>query len=129
LKPQPAAVTREKERTKQYVAPNGQIKLDLSEFTEPSKGPFEQIALFEEDKEITESDDQPSAFSLLNYLKQRKLKVIDQREKGGNLWIVGGEEIDTLIEELDKMGIKFNFTQNGSKSTNYMPGWYTTYKE
>jgi very-short-patch-repair endonuclease len=129
LKAQPAAVTREKERIKQYVAPNGQIKLDLSGLTEPSKGSMEQIALFEEENKITENDDQHTSFSLLNYLKQRKLKVIDQRDKGGNLWVVAGDEIEPLMEELDKMDIKFNFTQNGSKSTNYMPGWYSSYRD
>ncbi|MGD7054238.1 AAA domain-containing protein [Sutcliffiella horikoshii] len=129
LKARHTPVTRE-ERIIQYVStPNGQIKFDLSGHTEPSKGSFEQIALLEEDNKITVADYQPSSFSLLNFLKERKLRVIDQREKGGNLWVVGGEELDTLMEILDKKGVKFNFTQKGSKSTNYLPGWYSSYRD
>ena len=109
-------------------AQNGQIKLDLFDNTEPLKGSYQQIALFDEENNSNEKEQQSKSFSLYDYLTQKKLEVIDQREKGGSLWVVAGDEIEPLMEELAKMDIKFNFTQNGSKSTNYMPGWYTSFK-
>lgn len=122
-------VIEKKETKDQYVkAQSGKIELALTDFPEPTKGKVEQIALFDEEIKINMSDQPYEKFSLNNFFKQRSLKVIDQREKGGNLWVVGGDELESLMEELDRMGIKFNFTQKGSKSTNYLPGWYSLFK-
>ncbi|QWC23579.1 AAA family ATPase [Bacillus haikouensis] len=108
-----------------------QMNLDLSDISVPSKGYSEQIALFDEEKEHILSVENPRSrkFSLYNYLIQRELEVIDQREKGGSLWVVGGSEIEPVMEELDRMDIKFSFTQKGSRSTNYMSAWYTKYRD
>nr|WP_285891040.1 AAA domain-containing protein [Mesobacillus subterraneus] len=122
-------VIEKKENKSQYVkAQNEQIKLDLFDGPVSTNGSFEQIVLFNEENDTNNNDQQSKSFSLYTYLKQRELEVTDQREKGGNLWVVGGEELKPLMAELGKKEIKFNFTQKGSKSTNYMPGWYTSFK-
>jgi hypothetical protein len=67
--------------------------------------------------------------SLLEYLQQLGYEVIDKREKGGALWLIGGKELEPFIKQLsEKEKIKFNFTIKGSKSTNNKPAWYTQSK-
>ncbi|MGG4548944.1 AAA domain-containing protein [Rossellomorea marisflavi] len=67
-------------------------------------------------------------FNLYNYLTQKELEVFDQREKGGRLWVSGGMELEDIMADLKKKGFNFTFTENGSKTTLYKPGWYTTNK-
>ncbi|TYS45620.1 AAA domain-containing protein [Bacillus infantis] len=63
------------------------------------------------------------------FLESKGLEVIDKRNKGGALWVLGGQELSPLIEELRKDNIVFTFAYNGSKSTDKRPSWYTSYLE
>ncbi|MBY6054699.1 hypothetical protein [Cytobacillus firmus] len=54
--------------------------------------------------------------------------MVDKREKGGALWLIGDQELTDLIEELRKQKITFTFAYNGSKSTNKRPAWFTSYQ-
>ncbi|WP_027088202.1 AAA domain-containing protein [Cohnella panacarvi] len=70
--------------------------------------------------------DQPSApFELLSYLKEKDLKFIDNRNKGGALWVVGDREIWSTLGPLAKQGFKFSYLPKGSQTTKNKPGWYT----
>lgn len=51
--------------------------------------------------------------SLYSYLTSNNYEVIDNRPKGGSLWLVGGAELRPLINELRQKGITFQFTAKG----------------
>ncbi|WP_144553347.1 hypothetical protein [Bacillus sp. X1(2014)] len=63
---------------------------------------------------------------LVEYLQKSGYEVLDKREKGGALWVIGGEELEHFIEELSvSENIKFSFAKKGSKSTKNVPAWFT----
>lgn len=81
------------------------------------------------DKEYTaNSSDNPKDW-LEKYLLNKGLKVIDKREKGGNLWVIGGVDLKPIFKELATKGVNFTFVSNGSRTTQNKPGWYTKFKE
>ena len=65
---------------------------------------------------------------LKKYLVGNGYEVVDERENGGALWLIGGQELFSLVSELSKQQILFTFAYNGSKTTNKRPAWYTTYQ-
>lgn len=65
---------------------------------------------------------------LKQYLENLGYEVVDKREKGGALWLIGDQEFTDLIEELRKQKITFTFAYNGSKSTNRRAAWFTSYQ-
>jgi len=71
--------------------------------------------------EITKNQD-----TFLNeYLTSKKLSVLDKREKGGCIWIIGGKNLEPIIDELKTtMNITFKFAPNGGKTTKMQPAWY-----
>ena len=57
------------------------------------------------------------------------MKVIDERNQGGYLWVVGRRE---MIEEavnfaIEKFGISGKYSPG--KTTHFGPGWYTKTKK
>lgn len=64
--------------------------------------------------------------TIADFIRKYNLDYVDQREKGGVLWIVKDESFKECINELEKYSFVFNYTVNGSKSTNYKPAWYLT---
>lgn len=57
-------------------------------------------------------------------LTNKGLIMIDKRNIGGRLWVVGGPELDQIFKGFEKEGIHFAFTENGSRTTKHLPGWY-----
>lgn len=57
---------------------------------------------------------------------QRKLELIDMRDEGGSLWIIGGKELSSILNDLKQKEIRFLYTNKGSTFTNYRPAWYTS---
>ena len=62
--------------------------------------------------------------NVIAILRERKVKFKDKRNKGGSLWITGGQELLPLIEECREAGYIFKYSANGSKQTRHKPGWY-----
>ena len=77
--------------------------------------------LLDKSKEIISIIDLDSA---INYFKSKNIEVIDKREKGGALWIVGGVELTNDMEILSMNKIKFKYLKSGGKSTDNRPSWY-----
>ena len=71
------------------------------------------------DSATTHSDD-----SLFYLLDKEGILYIDNREKGGALWIVGGHELDGVISTCEKLGFHFLYTEKGGRVTKSKPGWY-----
>jgi hypothetical protein len=63
-------------------------------------------------------------FQLVEYLKQYMLEVIDQREDGETLWVVGGWGLHEVLLPLKKEYIYFRFAEQGSQATGNRPAWY-----
>lgn len=58
-------------------------------------------------------------------LDRRELEYIDLREGAErNLWVIGGGELDSTMNELSKRGARFTFTFRGSKATRGRAGWW-----
>jgi very-short-patch-repair endonuclease len=49
------------------------------------------------------------------------LAVVDQRTKGGALWVIGGRELEDLLSPYG-----FKFAASGSHATKRRPAWYAT---
>lgn len=67
---------------------------------------------------------QTDSGGLVESLRKSKLEVHDKRDRGGCLWVVGGYELQTLMDSLKSNGFKFSFTPNGSRTTKHRPAWY-----
>jgi len=67
---------------------------------------------------------QSDSLSLADRFKKLDLEVHDKRDRGGCLWVVGGYELQTLMNTLKADGLRFSFTPNGSRTTGRRPAWY-----
>lgn len=84
-----------------------------------------QIDLFEEisdDRFIKETDDW-----LKEYLASKGLSIVDKRDIGGSLWVIGGNELKPIFDDLESKDVHFQYVKKGSRSTRHQPGWYTQY--
>lgn len=61
---------------------------------------------------------------IIIFLKKGNIKYIDNRGKGGALWIVGGKELANIVNKAKEFGITFRFKPKGGKATNKQPGWW-----
>ncbi len=52
-------------------------------------------------------------FNLLLFLQTKGLRVIDNREKGGGVWVVGGSELSPVMQTLAAKGIHFKLYPGG----------------
>lgn len=62
--------------------------------------------------------------SLSDAFKKANLEVHDKRDRGGCFWVIGGDELQPLMDELTAAGFRFSFTPNGSRTTGRRPAWY-----
>jgi hypothetical protein len=65
-----------------------------------------------------------SSTDLRHLFKAENLEIHDKRDRGGCFWVVGGAELQPLMEMLRKRGITFSYTANGSRTTGRRPAWY-----
>lgn len=70
----------------------------------------------------TEADD--PFVGLLQKIADAEGKIIDKRQNGGALWIVGGKNLSPIMNEFKKMGISFIFKAGGGKATGGKDGWW-----
>ncbi len=62
---------------------------------------------------------------IVNAIEEQGLKFVDLRETSeGNLWVIGGGELDNVMKQLAKRGASFEFTFRGNKATVGNPGWW-----
>lgn len=69
--------------------------------------------------------------SLLDMIKDNGIEYVDKRSKpGGNLWIIGGEELKPFVDECKALlGASFTFCPNGGLATHRQQSWFTTFKD
>ncbi len=63
-------------------------------------------------------------FDLLDFLSDHGLEIIDLRSQGGTIWIVGGEDLISIIDLLEPHGFQFKFLESGVDSTDNRPAWF-----
>jgi very-short-patch-repair endonuclease len=61
---------------------------------------------------------------LINHLNQHSLKYIDKLQSNGALWVIGGEELSKVLNEIEHKGYRFKYAANGSKTTKSKAAWY-----
>ena len=61
---------------------------------------------------------------IIAFLRENDVEYIDKREKGGALWIVGGIEMQKIVETCEEFGVHFEFKKNGGKATKNRDGWW-----
>lgn len=52
-----------------------------------------------------------------------RVEVIDKRSQGGRLWVVGGQELSSIMVTLFVQGLKFTFVAAGATETGNRPSW------
>ncbi len=64
--------------------------------------------------------------SLTGYLKSMGLEVIDKRERGGALWVIGDKGIDPILKETRKIfGTLWTYSERGGAATRHRAAWFT----
>lgn len=64
---------------------------------------------------------------VVEFLEEQELKYTDLRGvNGGELWVIGGGELDSTMDKLSRRGAKFEFTFRGNKATMGRAGWWLT---
>ena len=82
----------------------------------------EQISLPLAEQAVMETDVQKTDIG--DILKEKGISFIDKRERGGALWVIGGHELDALMEELKGMGFRFWFSKKGGRVSKNQPAWF-----
>ncbi|GEL78694.1 AAA domain-containing protein [Tenuibacillus multivorans] len=114
----------DKDLIKPFTNDNIRTDSQLKLFVDETDG-IQQMNLFE--KESVKNSSVESNDWLIEHLANKGLSVVDKRDKGGSLWVVGGNELKPIFKELANEEIYFQYAPNGSRSTKKQPGWYTQY--
>jgi curved DNA-binding protein CbpA len=61
-------------------------------------------------------------------LQRLGLEVMDRRQSGGALWVVGGEECRPVVEALGRVGVHFVFAKAGGRASGRRPAWFTNWR-
>src|SRR5260221_3373442 len=69
------------------------------------------------------------SFNLILFLQTRGLKVIDNRADRGGIWVIGGNELATVMQVLAAKSIHFKFIPGGvpyrsGSANHYVDGWF-----
>lgn len=61
-------------------------------------------------------------------LKEQGYEAIDNRSKGGSLWVVGGEQLAKELRSFASLGYYFRYASKGGRATGHKPAWYSKNK-
>lgn len=75
------------------------------------------------DQTVTASD------TLSGLLSEAGIEIIDKRNVGGLLWIIGGRELEPLAQRCREIGVNFNFKAGGGKVCKGRDAWWTSDKD
>lgn len=67
---------------------------------------------------------QKKPFPILEYISEKGLKYIDNRDKNGALWVLGDWSVNEKLFPLKKHKIYFRYTKKGGRATKYKPAWF-----
>lgn len=58
-------------------------------------------------------------------LSKSGLLFVDNRQSGGNLWVIGDQSLMPTMIELRKLGLHFRYRSEGGRATRGKPAWWT----
>lgn len=61
--------------------------------------------------------------SLREYLESLGLETRDRLDLGGNLWVIGDQSLESVMENLRSQGARFDLRPDGGRGTGYRPAW------
>lgn len=91
---------------------------DKNSLVEPKRVPSDKPESTEQ--EITENN------SLYDFLVANNISFIDNRQKNGCLWMIGGKELKIFADKCFARGVTFHFKADGARATGYSSAWWTT---
>ena len=68
--------------------------------------------------------DEESSDEIIQLLKESKVTYIDKRNRNGALWILGGSELQPVINKAKKLGFTFIYKEGGGKVTKGKNAWW-----
>lgn len=66
----------------------------------------------------------PEAGDVLQLLESNRVPFIDKRNSGGNLWMIGGEELTDVAAKAKTLGVTFRFKAGGGRATRGRDAWW-----
>jgi hypothetical protein len=63
--------------------------------------------------------------TIASYFRDRGFVVVDDRVRGGVLWVVATPGLDPVIAELRDYGFEFEYVASGGMATAHKPAWWT----
>ena len=66
----------------------------------------------------------PDADDLIALLEKHGVQYYDKRKSGGAIWIVGGHELDAIVNQARTLGIRFYYKPGGGKVTQGNDAWW-----
>lgn len=61
---------------------------------------------------------------LFKQLEALNAEVVDKRENGGALWVIGDKSLTPIMQLFRELGVQFIFKAGGGKATNGRDGWW-----
>ena len=68
----------------------------------------------------------PEESAVLDLLEKNSAHYVDKTSSGGNLWIIGGHELDEVVAKCRTLGVFFHYKETGGKATDHKPAWWAT---
>lgn len=65
---------------------------------------------------------------LIKELKNAGYKIIDNRYISETVWIIGSDELLTIIEDFKQINVVFRYLEKGHSVTHYQPAWFAKVK-
>ncbi len=101
--------------------------------TSETEYPLEEPVSEHELPPVPEPESVPEPVSdnitLMDLLQQAGVEIIDKRDLGGLLWIIGGQELQPLVRRCQEIGVKFTFKEGGGKVCKGRDAWWTDFKD
>ena len=105
------------QKKRDVLNPEKEIKKDISVI-------YPEKTLKEESKKTLKKTNKISKKDIIQFLNSEKVKYVDNRSKGGSLWIIGGIDLYDVVQKAKVMGIVFRFKKDGGRATKNQPGWW-----
>ncbi|MEI4828328.1 hypothetical protein WAX78_02490 [Bacillus sp. FJAT-53711] len=75
-------------------------------------------------QDAQQEQEKTAQFDLLTYLKSQNVKMIDKRNRGGTLWVIGGLELSKILFPLQEHKVYFRYMAKGNRTTKNKPAWF-----
>lgn len=112
-----------------YVGPTPKLAEEKSSGT-PAEKAIPEISSALSGTQMQSVDTPPALEEdeIIRIIKDAGLGFVDKRGTGGCLWVIADGKNTGFLTACKAKGYEFQYTVNGSKSTDYKPAWYLATK-